>query len=35
MGDIQAIMKWKMAEDHYQRKIVSAFPASVRPALQT
>jgi biotin carboxyl carrier protein len=30
MGDIHAIMKWKMAEDYYERKITSAFPASVR-----
>jgi len=33
MGDIQAIMKWKVAEDYYRRKINSAFPASVRDQL--
>jgi hypothetical protein len=29
MGDIQAIMKWRMTEEHYVRKIVSSFPSSV------
>jgi hypothetical protein len=35
MGDIQALMKWKMPEDYYQKKLVSAFPASVREASNT
>jgi hypothetical protein len=29
IGSIQAIMKWRMTGDHYQKKIASAFPVEV------
>jgi len=29
MGNIQAIMKWRMAREHYAKKIAGAFPRSV------
>jgi TIR domain len=29
IGDIQAIMKWRMTAEHYARKLASSFPASV------
>src|SRR5271165_4489601 len=29
MGNIQAILKWRMAQEHYAKKIAGAFPRSV------
>src|SRR5271165_75223 len=29
MGNIQAIMKWRMAREHYAKKVAAAFPRSV------
>jgi hypothetical protein len=29
MGDIQAIMKWRMTEDHFSRKVASTLPPAV------
>ncbi|MCX5756933.1 MAG: toll/interleukin-1 receptor domain-containing protein [Candidatus Hydrogenedentes bacterium] len=29
MGDIQAVMKWRMTPEHYSRKIMSALPPTV------
>jgi len=30
MGDIQAIMRWRMTSDHYIRKVAKALPTSLR-----
>lgn len=29
MGDIQAIMKWRMTDDHYSKKVASSLPPTV------
>ncbi len=34
MGDIQAIMKWRMTQEHYSKKITSSFPATVVDGLR-
>ncbi len=33
MGDIQAIMKWRMSEEHYAKKVASSLPATVSTAI--
>jgi len=29
MGDIQAVMRWRMSEEHYSKKVLSALPSIV------
>ena len=33
MGDIQALMKWRMTEEHYFQKLASCLPASVQTSV--
>jgi hypothetical protein len=35
LGDIQAIMKWQITQEHYFRKVSSAFPSAVFDRLKT
>ena len=34
MGDLQAILKWRMTEEHYRRKVLSSLPQETRQKTQ-